>query len=213
MCELNNEVHMRIWFDTLNLYYIPQYWPIYNLLQQRGHQVQCICYRNKNDVATFENKLSQIGINATWVDDEQDAKDLYRREKPDWIFFGNAFQGLEDIHQHSKTAQLGHGVGPKPSYYKKSDTPMTVRFMEGELRLAKIKQMYPNDRFVQVGFSKLDPLFDGTEQGINLAALGLIQARRLSFMRQPLIQVRLKLFPMIGRLIFKTTIFLSNHTR
>lgn len=37
---------------------------------------------------------------------------------------------------------------------------MTVRFMEGKKRLQKIRTLYPEDNFVQAGFSKLDPLFN-----------------------------------------------------
>jgi len=36
---------------------------------------------------------------------------------------------------------------------------MTVRFMEGDLRLKKIQALYPDGNFIQAGFSKLDPLF------------------------------------------------------
>ncbi|WP_251358641.1 CDP-glycerol glycerophosphotransferase family protein [Kangiella sp. TOML190] len=166
---------MQVIFDTQNIYYIPQYYPIYKVLIENNIECIFVCYTGKNDQSVF---AKEIPGNQVWVSGKEQALDYYLKTKPDWIFFGNAFQGLEQIHQYSKTAQLGHGVGPKPSYYRKSDTPMTVRFMEGELRLRIIKQMYPEDTFVQVGFSKLDPIFDGSEQGIDLVAKQLDTSKK-----------------------------------
>lgn len=150
---------MHICFDTQNIYYLPQYLPVADELQNRGHQCEFLIYRDKNDITKFEDILTKLGKNATWVENESAACDFYLKNKPTWIFFGNSFPRLDDIHQYSKTAQLGHGIGPKPSYYHKSSTPMTVRFMEGEKRLKKIESLYPEDNFIQVGFAKLDPLF------------------------------------------------------
>ncbi|MEZ9819527.1 CDP-glycerol glycerophosphotransferase family protein [Shewanella sp. 10N.286.45.A1] len=164
---------MLVLFDTLNMYYLPQYTPIIQQLRINNHQVKLICYSNKNDHAALEKVLAQVDAEPIWVNSESDARDTYLKLKPDWILFGNKFEHLDDIHVYSKTAQLGHGVGPKPSYYHKSCTPMTVRFIEGSLRLATIKQLYPNDNFVQVGFSKLDPMYNNEEAGLDLASLGL----------------------------------------
>lgn len=55
---------------------------------------------------------------------------------------------------------------------------MTVRFIEGAMRLEKIKKLYPKDNFVQVGFSKLDPLFTGAETGLDIAKLGLDSSKQ-----------------------------------
>lgn len=69
--------------------------------------------------------------------------------------------------------QLGHGIGPKASYYTKSDTPTTVRFVEGEYRTQRLKSMYPNDCFIDVGFCKLDPIINNTLEYNSLAKFGL----------------------------------------
>ncbi|MDO6611973.1 CDP-glycerol glycerophosphotransferase family protein [Shewanella sp. 1_MG-2023] len=164
---------MLIVFDTLNVYYLPQYVPIIEQLKKRNHQVKLVCYSNKNDQQAFSNTIENLHVECIWVKDKHEAKQTYLSLKPEWIFFGNESDFLDEVHQHSKTAQLGHGVGPKPSYYHKSKTPMTVRFIEGALRLSKIKEYYPKDKFVQVGFSKLDPMFNQTEPGFDLAKLGL----------------------------------------
>ncbi|PKQ64380.1 hypothetical protein BZG02_06065 [Labilibaculum filiforme] len=164
---------MKILFDVLNIYYIPQYYPIWLELQKRGHECSFVVYSKKNDETQLKEMLSQLSIDFTWVFDQDAAKDYYLIQKPDWIFFGNEFPYLNEIHQASKTVQLGHGIGPKPSYYNKSNTPMTVRFVEGDLRIKKLKEMYPNDTFIQTGFSKLDPIFNNMEKGLNLEELGL----------------------------------------
>jgi CDP-Glycerol:Poly(glycerophosphate) glycerophosphotransferase len=169
---------MNIVFDTVNVYYLPQFLPICEELTRRGHQITFVCYKNKNSEDKFTQVLTALAYNYHWVEDDKSARDYYVEHKPDWIFFGNAFAYLDEIHQASKTAQLGHGVGPKPSYYHKSVTPMTVRFIEGEFRLRKIRELYPNDNFVQVGFSKLDPLYNNTEAGLDYAKLGLDKSKK-----------------------------------
>ncbi len=55
---------------------------------------------------------------------------------------------------------------------------MTVRFIEGELRHRIIQEMYPEDCFVQVGYSKLDPLIQGTETGLDYPALELDESKQ-----------------------------------
>jgi len=150
---------MQICFDTQNIYYLPQYLPVAIELQNRGHQCKFIVYEDKNDKTLFDSDETAKKHKVIWVENESAAYDYYLNNQPDWIFFGNTFPHLDKIHQNSKTAQLGHGIGPKPSYYHKSSTPMTVRFMEGDLRLKKIQALYPDGNFIQAGFSKLDPLF------------------------------------------------------
>ena len=164
---------MFVVFDTVNIYYIPQFLPVAKVLKDRGHQVTLVCYKNKNEIDNFENVLSHLDIQTIWVNGDKEAAKLYAELKPDWIVFGKAFNYLEQLDKRTKSVQLGHGIGPKPSYYHKSSTPMTVRFIEGKLRLEKIQQLYPKDNFVQAGFSKLDPLFNKQEAGLNFRELGL----------------------------------------
>lgn len=162
---------MKFFFDTPNVYYLPQYFPVALELQKRGHQ--CVfmlygCFGVGKDKLPVE--FQEKALNAT---SRTDALKSYQSHKPDWIFFGNAFDFLDELAPQTKTVQMGHGIGPKPSYYRKSSTPMTVRFMEGDLRLKKVQEMFPDGNFVQTGFSKLDPIFNGTSEGIDLSAVGL----------------------------------------
>jgi hypothetical protein len=168
---------MYVMFDVVNVYYIPQYRPIFEKLISLGHNVKLVCYRCNIDIK-FQALFQDLGVDFEWVPNEQAAAELYAAESPDWVFFGNSFKYLDKLPPNVKTAQLGHGIGPKPSYYHKSSTPMTVRFIEGEARLSKIEELYPEGNFIQLGYSKLDPLFSGDEPGLNLMSLGLDPKRK-----------------------------------
>jgi CDP-glycerol glycerophosphotransferase (TagB/SpsB family) len=169
---------MKVIFDTKNIYYLPQYEPIIKVLRERGHTVECVVYQDKNDASLAERVITGVNYAVRPVRDEQAALEYYLQQQPDWVFFGNQFAYLDELHQVAHSAQLGHGIGPKPSYYTKSRTPMSVRFIEGAQRLEKICQMFPGDRFVQVGYSKLDPLFSGEVKGLDLPAVGLDPQRK-----------------------------------
>jgi hypothetical protein len=164
---------MKVYFDTQNDYYIPQYWPVCEKLLARGHECTFVVYGDQDSGSAVGDFLADRPVEVLWVSEAAEAHGVYTSKRPEWILFGNGFLDLDAIHEHSQTAQLGHGIGPKPSYYHKSYTPMSVRFMEGALRLETIRKLYPEGHFVQVGFAKLDPLFSGTEAGIDIAAVGL----------------------------------------
>lgn len=163
---------MYVMFDVVNVYYIPQYRPIIDQLLAVGHKIKLVC-NSQNIKKQYQAQFEAMGVDYVWVKNQAEAAIIYANEVPNWIMFGNTFKYLDKLSSKTKTAQLGHGIGPKPSYYHKSSTPMTVRFIEGELRLKTIKDLYPNDTFVQVGYSKLDPVFNGTELGLNLEEIGL----------------------------------------
>ena len=168
---------MKVIFDTLNNYYLPQYLPIYYELQKRGHDLSFLCYRNKDQESKVQKLFSDLSLKNVWVNGHGEAEAYYLNEKADWVVYGNGIPYIDSLAAVSKTVQLGHGIGPKPSYYRKSNTPMTVRFIEGDVRLQVIQQMYPKDNFVQVGYSKLDPLIKGEEKGLDYDKLGLDKSK------------------------------------
>jgi len=169
---------LKVIFDTLNIYYLPQYLPILRVLQSRGHETEFVCYTEKNDVGLCNKLFKAHGIMPHWVDNQLHGSRYYVEKKADWIIFGNTFYHLDPVHEVSNTAQLGHGIGPKPGYYQKSNTPMTVRLIEGALRIEKAKALYPNDTFALVGFSKMDPIFNGEEVGLDFEKLGLDPSKK-----------------------------------
>ena len=162
-----------IFFDVQELYYLPQYLPVYKQLQKESiFESKFIFHHGK-----FDNVIKKIieveNLPSSWVQDKSYALKFYLTEKPNWIFLGNTFPQLDKIHINSKTAQLGHGVGPKKSYYSKSDTPTTVRFVESNYRFKRLCEMYPEDNFKDVGFCKMDPIINGEEKGVDFLNLGL----------------------------------------
>ena len=164
---------MKIIFDVLHLYYLPQYLPVYQqLLSEQAGEAIFVFYRNAHE-DIIKNIILKEQLNHIWVNNTEEARDFYHQEQATWVFFANAFAYLNKVHQVSKSVQLGHGIGPKASYYAKSDTPTTVRFVEGSYRTQRFNAMYPDDCFVNVGFCKLDPIINNDLQDISLAMLGL----------------------------------------
>lgn len=163
---------MHVIFDVLHLYYLPQYLPVFHELKKQHCKVDFVFYHSIHD-DIIQNIIQNENLNAHWVNDDSQATEFYLSQKAQWVVFANAFPHLDKVHSVSKSVQLGHGIGPKASYYTKSDTPTTVRFVEGAYRTARFNEMYPNDTFVDVGFSKLDPIINGDSAGFDLAAIGL----------------------------------------
>lgn len=169
---------MVIYFDVKELYYLPQYLPVFHQLIDRGYQKIVFVFHHGKFDQQVQEIIEANDLISKWVQNDTEARDLYIHYKPNWIFFGNSFPYLEEIHNHSKTAQMGHGVGPKSSYYTKSSTPNTVRFVEGEFRKIKLESMFPNNQFVNTGFSKLDPILNGTAEKIDIQKIGLSNKKK-----------------------------------
>ena len=163
---------MLIVFDVSNIYYLPQFLPVIRAFLGRKHRIALVCHRN-NISSKYDAELDSVGVQSIWVADDKESLTLFNQLKPHWIFFANEYKYVAQLPVNTRTVQLGHGIGPKPSYYHKSSTPMTVRFMEGGGRLKKIKELYPEGEFIQVGYSKLDPIINGKEVGISLSEKGL----------------------------------------
>jgi len=162
-----------IFFDVQELYYLPQYLPVYKQLQKESiFESKFIFHHGKFD-DVIKKIIEMESLPNSWVEDKSHALKFYLTEKPHWIFLGNTFPQLDKIHMNSKTAQLGHGIGPKKSYYSKSDTPTTVRFVESNYRFKRLCEMYPEDNFKDVGFCKMDPIINGEEKGVDFLNLGL----------------------------------------
>ncbi|WP_394129186.1 CDP-glycerol glycerophosphotransferase family protein [Shewanella maritima] len=162
-----------ICFDVLHPYYLPQYLPVMVELQSRGEKVHFVIYRNSAQQAALDFIVEQNCLEVTWVDDETQALSIYLELKAKWVIFGNAFHEAKKLVGVSRTALMEHGIGPKAIYYTVSKSDIEVRFVEGQYRLNRLQQMYPQKEFVDTGYAKLDPIVQGTEQGLDLPALGL----------------------------------------
>jgi len=160
-------------FDIQELYYLAQYIPVYRELKKRGAECTFVIYENKDFNELLKEVIQTEGLSSVWVKDEHQALAFYLQKKADWVVFGNSFFDIDSLHRVSKSAQFGHGVGPKMSYYTKSSTLMSVRFVEGKRRLDILNKMYPDGNFVQTGFAKLDPLFNHEIAPFDLECAGL----------------------------------------
>lgn len=164
---------MKIIFDVQELYYLPQYLPIHSELIKRGQDnTHFVFYRGKFDFL-IEKIIKTENLNHRWVNNKSEANRYYQSQKADWVIFSNSFPYLDDVHKVSKSAQIGHGVGAKTSYYTQSNTPTTIRLVEGAYKTNRLQSMFPNDKFVDVGFCKLDPIINGKVCGFELKKLGL----------------------------------------
>lgn len=171
MSSFPNEI--SVVFDVQELYYLPQYLPIHRELLKRSQIHTCFVFYKGQFDAVIQKIIEAENLNYHWVKNKSEANSLYQAKKADWVFFSNTFPFLDDLHTVSKSAQIGHGIGAKASYYTQSDSPTTVRFVEGDYKTSRLRRMYPNRKFINAGFSKLDAILSGEICGPDLGSLNL----------------------------------------
>ena len=165
-------------FDVGSFYYLPQYLPVLRELEARGLQPVCVFYNDAQIGELQREVVEREGLSVQWCDSREQGLDWYRQQRPSWVVYGNHHRGYTDLAEGSRSAMLYHGIGVKACYYDAELAQADVRFVEGPFRLAELQRRFPDARFVDTGFAKLDPLLgDGSAQGLNLAELGLDPAR------------------------------------
>lgn len=171
---------MNVFFDVQEMYYLPQYESIKKQLIACEVAVVFVFYGVSSVSIDASKDLTSMcnGAVLRFVGSEAEAKELYLEERPNWIVFGNQFSDLVDIQKYSKTALVGHGIGPKSCYYTVSDTPTDVRFVEGPYREKRLKDMYPDQTFIDTGYAKLDPVVNGELSDVRLSDYGLDDSKR-----------------------------------
>lgn len=148
----------KIFFDVQQLYYLPQYLPVYEELTRRGAACRFILYRQEQIAPQLQALVDRGEWPLTLVDAEKVGA-IYAAERPDWVIFGNHSALQDSLPNGTRTALLYHGIGIKECYYEARLAQMDVRFVEGPFRLRELQRRYPGANFVDVGFPKLDPLF------------------------------------------------------
>ncbi|MDC2889511.1 CDP-glycerol glycerophosphotransferase family protein [Psychrosphaera algicola] len=171
---------MNVIFDVLHLYYLPQYLPVLKTLQAASADVHFVFYKQGDEPLNqvCREVIEQEKLTATWVDDWEEALAFYLSQKADWLIFGNKVANLDELHAVSKTVMMQHGIGPKRCYYQNSESPTTVRFIEGQHRLKRLLDLYPDGSFIDTGYAKLDPLFQQLENSMTLESLGLDPSKK-----------------------------------
>ncbi len=164
---------MFVCFDVQHIYYIPQYLPVIKKLTGKGHKCELVFYKSQDAklISICNEFIKKNDISAVWLDETSEAFAYYQQLSADWIIFGNSFEYSDSL--TNKTALMQHGIGPKQCYYDVSNSGMTVRFVEGEHRLKRLQQLYPNGNFIDTGYAKLDPIFNNSVEKLLLIDLGL----------------------------------------
>lgn len=148
--------------------------PIKKELDKHGITCFFILYLGRQDAIPFI--LTEAGVASTSikrVHSYDEAIALYKEQSPSWLVLGNSFDGINSIGGVTKTALVSHGIGPKACYYTVSETPTDVRFVEGPYRTERLRQMYPNQTFIDTGYAKLDPAINGELSGSSPSDYGL----------------------------------------
>lgn len=164
---------MLVYFDVQQLYYIPQYAPVQKQLEKLGSECVYVFYYDHSLLKQQQAVAATLGVRIVWVKDQQEAREIYLNDKPDWLLIGNNFPELQEIHLNTKTGLLSHGIGPKACYYTVSDTKPTIRFVEGPYRTERLKKLYPESSFIDTGYAKLDPLMDSSNTMPPIDSYGL----------------------------------------
>ena len=165
----------KVLFDVQHLYYLPQYIPVARTLLKAGVLCEFVLHQELGLDALKQEVIEKEGFQFQFISNKDETLSLYSKSNADWIVFGNRpyFNADQKKHITARLALMLHGIGPKACYYDVSEFPFDVRFVEGESRLERLKEMYPDRHFINSGYAKLDPIFNETEQPIDLSTLGL----------------------------------------
>lgn len=166
---------MIIYFDTLHLYYLTQFLPVFRELERQGIRAVFIFYRHDTTDTIVAQVIENEKLPVAWVDSPDQAVTLYRKDRPAWVVFGNSFSLLDKLHPDTKTAQLYHGIGMKSDVYRPGLMEMNIRFTEGPHYTEALERLFPGRPLLEVGYAKLDPLFGPKQHRpvMDLSRIGL----------------------------------------
>ncbi|MBD3653467.1 CDP-glycerol glycerophosphotransferase family protein [Kangiella sp.] len=165
---------MKILFDVAYLYYLPHFTPVLEELKVQGVELGIVFH--SEPPAAIKTQLASLA--EIHIINQVDLVSFYLEQKPDWIVFGHAAEIAEQLNPHIKTALILHGLGPKSTYYNASSSPIQYRFVESEHRKQTLQKLYPDKTFITTGYTKLDPIINGSCQAIDLAEKGLVPGKK-----------------------------------
>jgi hypothetical protein len=145
------------------------------------HGISCVFVLHSSVSEAMPSILADAGVSndsVVRVNNYSDAVTLYMKQKPNWLILGNSFDDINLLSDQTKTALISHGVGPKACYYTVSDTHTDVRFVEGPYRTERLKNMYPEQVFIDTGYAKLDPAVNGELSKLKPSDYGLDDAKK-----------------------------------
>ena len=75
-----------VYFDVQELYYLPQYLPVYNKLRaSQAFDCTFIFHKGKFN-SVIKKIINDKQLQSLWVENKDEAVNTYLKEKPDWIF-------------------------------------------------------------------------------------------------------------------------------
>ncbi|MDQ7074936.1 MAG: CDP-glycerol glycerophosphotransferase family protein [Gammaproteobacteria bacterium] len=167
-----------IFFDVEQPYYLPQYFPVCQLLLARGMACTFVFYRSNCDANVIQGTLPK-GVKTEWVAESEKATQLYLSTKPQWLVLGTGFKNVDKIKQAGiSTAVIYHGAGVKTSGYSELLNQVDVRFVEGSHHFEALSNLHPKGNFCLTGFSKLDPLINQKLSLPSLEQMGLDESKK-----------------------------------
>ena len=160
MKENNN--YFAIFFAHY-LYYLPQYIPVAKELKKRGLPFLFVIDQGKKrDIFQQDDFIIEFCKNNT-IDFLFYDKAQELNISCDFLICGSGTP--EEINlEYKKTTLLVHGIGTKVGCFEEKQNRYDIRFIEGEFRKQKLKELYPNagNIVVNAGFAKLDTAFNMT---------------------------------------------------
>ena len=143
-------------FVTHHLYYIPQFLPIAKELIRRDKNILFLLLGH--------DAPEQTNIAVEFLKKNSLPYNLYDKNAPAlsctfMINGANTFPKINIKYKYSALVQ--HGIGTKTGYYIEEQNKYDIRFVEGEFRVNRIKELYPDikTKLFNVGFAKLDEAF------------------------------------------------------
>ncbi|WP_282126836.1 CDP-glycerol glycerophosphotransferase family protein [Marinifilum flexuosum] len=145
------------------LYYIPQFLPVAKVLKERNLDFLFILPpKHKRDIiATLDLAIDICKENNIPYQIGEGEEELSTKH----LISGANYYPETNI-KYDKTSLIVHGVGTKSGYFSEEKNKYDIRFVEGEFRFNKIKELFPNYEGIleNVGFSKLDDVINMSQE-------------------------------------------------
>lgn len=153
---------MHVAFFAEQLYYLPQFLPVIEVLRQRGHRVTTLL-RLDPQCAGMALDLPPEGEACGELIQVTSGREGYARLRqlaPDWAVFGTFLDASEALASCTRTALIYHGIGVKNVLFDNRLNAFDLRCVESQRVLDELIARDPaaRPRCALVGFAKLDPL-------------------------------------------------------
>lgn len=166
-----NTSHYFVIFVTDHLYYIPQFLPVAKELKNREQRFLFLLMGKdspaQNQIAY--DSLCNYGYETQFYDEETSQLSCK------FLISGsNGYPALKVSFQYS--CLIVHGIGTKAGYYTGEQNKHHLRFVEGQHRVDKIRELFPDvkSELHNVGFAKLDGIFEmnSSDKGLLFSKMG-----------------------------------------